>query len=53
MWTGCPDPLGVGPSNSTGEAKMKLDPTKLLALTGPSAGAAKVGEPQPTQPAKR
>ena len=31
---------------------MKLDPMKLLALKVPSAGAAKVGEPQPTQPAK-
>ena len=31
---------------------MKLDPKKLLALKVPSAGAAKVGEPIPTQSSK-
>ena len=46
------DPSGPEPPNSTGEAKMNVDPKKLLALKVPSAGAAKVGEPTPTQPAK-
>jgi hypothetical protein len=40
------------PLNATGEANMKLDPSKLLALKVPSAGAAKVGEPVATEPAR-